>query len=129
MGLPAAKKNDQVIGVDIHMILPPTPSPVPTPVPHPFSGRLDGALSPNVNIMGAPAATVDSTATNSPSHVPIGGTFQKPPSNKGTVDQGSGSVFINGKAVARAGDPVRTCNDPNDAPMSSILATGTVYVG
>src|SRR5438874_1153590 len=109
MGSPAAKKNDQVIGVDIHFILPPTPPPVPTPVPHPFSGKLDGALSSNVRIMGKPAATKDSTATNSPSHVPIGGTFQKPPSNKGTVDQGSSSVFINGKAAARAGDPVRTC--------------------
>ncbi len=131
MGLPAAKENDQVVGVDIHIVIVPGPPPVPTPLPHPFSGMLDGDLSSDVNIMGSPAATVNSTATNSPSHIatPPGTSFQKPPADKGTVQMGSTTVLINGQGAARMGDPVMTCNDPADAPMGSIIASGTVMIG
>lgn len=133
MGQPAAKEGDKVVGVDIHIVLVPSPGgPVPTPLPHPFSGTLDGALSSDVKIEGKPAATVDSTATNSPSHIPTppGTSFQKPPADKGTVQMGSQTVKINGKAAARIGDPVKTCNDPADAPVSSIVgAPGTVMFG
>ncbi len=132
MGAPAAKKDDQVVAVDTHIVLvPAVPSPIPTPLPHPFAGKLDGGLSSDVNIEGKPAATVDSTATNSPSHVPTppGTSFQSPPSNKGTVKAGSATVKINGKAAARAGDSVETCNDPADAPVGSIVASGTVSIG
>ena len=133
MGLPAAKENDQVIGVDIHIVMVPVPlsPPVPTLLPHVFSGKLDGGLSSDVNIMGKPAATVDSTATNSPSHIPTppGVSFQSPPANKGTVMLGSQTVKINGKGAARMGDLVKTCNDPADAPVSQIIATGTVFIG
>ncbi len=132
MGLPAAKENDQVVGVDIHIVLVPSVSgTVPTPLPHPFSGKLDGDLSSDVNIMGSPAATVNSTVTNSPSHIatPPGVSFQKPPANKGTVQMGSSTVLINGQGAARMGDPVMTCNDPVDAPMGSIIASGTVFIG
>jgi uncharacterized Zn-binding protein involved in type VI secretion len=135
MGAPAAKQGDKVVGVDIHIVMVPAPpgSPVPTPLPHPFSGTLDGALSGDVKVEGKAAATVDSTATNSPSHVPTppGTSFQSPPSNKGTVSMGSTTVAINGKAAARAGDPVKTCNDPADAPVGSIVPAGggTVLIG
>ncbi len=130
MGQPAAKQGDQVIAVDIHIVMVPSPSgPVPTPLPHPFSGQLDGALSSDVNIEGQPAATKDSTATNQPSHIPQGGSFQNPPQNKGTVQMGSGMVKINGKAAARSGDTVMTCNDPSDAPVGTIIASGTVMIG
>jgi uncharacterized Zn-binding protein involved in type VI secretion len=133
MGAPAAKQGDKVVGVDIHIVMVPSPGPVPTPLPHPFSGTLDGALSGDVKVEGKAAATVDSTATNSPSHLPTppGTAFQKPPSNKGTVAMGSQTVKINGKAAARAGDPVKTCNDPADAPVSSIVPSGggTVLIG
>ncbi len=107
---PAAKKNDQIIGVDIHIVLvpaPPSPSPVPTPLPHPFVGMIDGALSSSVNIMGQPAATVDSTATNTPSHIatPPGVSFQKPPDNKATIKMGSFDVLIgNGGSGSGSGD-------------------------
>lgn len=133
MGQPAAKQNDQVIGVDTHIVMVPAPPgpPVPTPLPHVFSGKLDGGLSSDVNIMGKPAATVDSTATNSPSHIPTppGTSFQNPPANKGTVMLGSQTVKINGKGAARMGDTVKTCNDPADAPVGQIIATGTVFIG
>ena len=128
MGQPAAKEGDQVLAVDMHQIQPPGTAP-PVFVPHPFSGKLDGALSSDVKIEGKKAATKESTATNSPSHVPIGGTFVSPPANKGTVDAGSATVKINGKPAARTGDTVKTCNDPSDLPAGSIVAAGTVLVG
>jgi uncharacterized Zn-binding protein involved in type VI secretion len=31
--------------------------------------------------------------------------------------------MIGGRAVARHGDPVRTCNDPVEAPVGQIIAT------
>ena len=133
MGQPAAKKGDQITATDTHIVMvPAAPSPpVPTPLPHPFTGILDGALSSNVNIMGQPAATVGSTATNTPSHVPTppGTSFQAPPSNKGTVQLGSPTVKINGKMAARNGDTATTCNDPADLPAGTIVAVGTVLFG
>jgi uncharacterized Zn-binding protein involved in type VI secretion len=131
MGQPAAKQGDQVLAVDTHIVVVPGAPPTPTPLPHPFAGMLNGALSSDVNIMGKPAATVDSTADNSPPHIPTppGTTFQKPPANKGTVAMGSQTVKINGKAAARSGDSVRTCNDPADLPVGTIVAVGTVMIG
>jgi uncharacterized Zn-binding protein involved in type VI secretion len=128
MGQPAAKQGDRVTATDIHLIQPPGPSsPVPTPMP--FSGVIDGSLSANVNIMSMPAATVGSTCTNIPPHVPVGGTFVKPPSNKGTIIKGSATVTINGKPAARNGDTSLTCNDPVDAPVGTVVAAGTVNIG
>lgn len=130
MGLPAAKQGDKVLATDIHIQMLPTPGgPVPTPLPNPFVGTLDGGLSSDVNLEGKPAATVGSTATNTPSHIPTVGPFQKPPSNQGQIVQGSGSVFINGKPAARMGDPALTCNDPADLPAGTVLASGTVFIG
>jgi len=128
MGMPAAKKGDQVTASDMHQIQPPpTASPVFTP--HPFAGVIDGGLSSDVNIMGVAAATKDSTATNTPAHVPIGGTFVKPPSNRPTIVAGSGSVSINGKPAARNGDTAKTCNDPSDLPSGTVVAAGKVLIG
>lgn len=130
MGQPAAKNGDQIIGVDIHIIMISTPGgPVPTPLPHPFAGIIDGELSSDINIMGQPAATVGSTATNTPSHIPQGGPFQSPPSNSGTIEMGSQTVNINGKAAARMGDMATTCNDPSDLPVGTVIAAGTVLIG
>lgn len=128
MGQPAAKKGDQVTGTDTHLIQPPGTSP-PVPLPHPFSGLIDGGLSSDVNIMGMAAATVDSTATNTPSHIPQGGSFVNPPSNRATIQMGSSTVKINGKAAARSGDTAKTCNDPADAPVGTVVASGTVNIG
>jgi uncharacterized Zn-binding protein involved in type VI secretion len=130
MGQPAAKQGDQVVATDTHIVMIPSPGgPVPTPLLHPFVGQLDGSLSGDVNIEGKPAAVQGSTATNTPSHIPQGGPFQKPPSNKGTVQLGSTNVLINGKPAARNGDKVMTCNDPADLPVGTIVAAGTVLIG
>lgn len=130
MGMPAAKQDDQVLGVDTHVIMIPSPGgPIPTPIPMPFVGKLDTALSATVFIDNKPAATKGSIATNSPDHVPVGGPFQTPPTNKGTVDAGSACVMFDNQEAARMGDAVKTCNDPTDAPNGVIVASGTVLIG
>jgi uncharacterized Zn-binding protein involved in type VI secretion len=131
MGQPAAKQGDQVMATDTHIILIPAPPgpPVPTPLPHPFVGIINGSLSSDVKIMGMAAATVDSTASNTPPHIPQGGPFQSPPSNKGTIKMGSTTVKINGKMAARNGDMAMTCNDPSDLPVGTVMAVGTVLIG
>ena len=98
----AAKQGDRVVATDMHLIQPPGPV-SPILVPHPFSGIIDGSLSSDVQIMGKPAATLTSTATNTPPHVPIGGTFVKPPANRATIISGSGTVLINNKPAAVMG--------------------------
>jgi uncharacterized Zn-binding protein involved in type VI secretion len=133
MGQPAAKQGDQVTATDTHIVLVPAPPapPVPTPLPHPFIGIINEQLSNDVKIMGKPAATVGSVANNTPPHIPTppGTVFQMPPSNKGTIKVGSMTVKINGKAAARNGDTVETCNDPVDAPVGTVVAVGTVNIG
>lgn len=131
MGQPAAKQGDQITATDTHIILVPAAAgaPVPTPTPLPFVGILQSSLSTNVNIMGLPAATVGSIANNTPAHIPIGGSFSKPPSNMGKIMQGSPTVFINNQPAARNGDPAMTCNDPMDLPVGTVVAVGTVLIG
>ena len=130
MGQPAAKKNDQIMATDTHIVMIPSPGgPVPTPLPSPFMGMIDGGLSSDVNMQGQPAAVKGSTATNQPSHIPAGGPFQKPPSNQATIQMGSASVNINGKPAARNGDTAMTCNDPSDLPGGTVMAVGTVNIG
>lgn len=129
MGQPAAKQGDQIVATDTHIVMIPGTPPVPTPLPHPFMGIINGGLSSDVKIMGMPAATVDSTADNTPPHIPQGGPFQKPPSNKATIKLGSMTVKINGKMAARNGDMAMTCNDPSDMPVGKVIAVGTVMIG
>lgn len=130
--MPAAKQNDMVQAVDTHIVMVPSPGgPVPTPTPgHPFNGLISGGLSANVTVMGLPAATVGSTATNQPPHVPIGGpSFQIPPTNQATITMGSTTVLINGKGAARQGDPAQTCDDLVPLPHGQVIASGTVLIG
>ncbi len=134
MGQPAAKQGDHITAVDTHIVMvPPSPPgpPVPTPLPHPFDGIISGGLSRDVNIMGRPAATVGSTADNTPPHVPTppGTSFQNSPSNKATIQTGSPTVKINGRMAARQGDSAMTCNDPVDQPTGKVMAAGTVFIG
>jgi uncharacterized Zn-binding protein involved in type VI secretion len=127
MGQPAAKLGDKITGVDTHIII--TPSGSPVAVPLPFNGTINGGLSPDVKVNGKPAATAGSTAMNVPVHIPPGGSFQKPPSNIGTIQTGSPTVRINGKMAARAGDTATTCNDPVDLPAGTVVATSNVMIG
>jgi uncharacterized Zn-binding protein involved in type VI secretion len=129
MGMPAAKEGDRITALDTHIVIVPGAGAVP--LPHPFAGQLNGGLSKNVKIMGKAAATVGSTADNSPAHIPTapGTAFQKAPANKGTIKMGSAKVKINGKDAARMGDVAETCNDPADLPVGTVVASGTVMIG
>ncbi len=132
MGQPAAKQGDHIVATDIHIVMVPSPGgPVPTPTPHPFNGVISGDLSRDVLVAGLPAATIGSTAVNTPPHIPIGGpSFQKPPSNQGKILMGSVTVLINGKGAARNGDTAQTCNDPVDLPAGQVVsATANVLIG
>jgi uncharacterized Zn-binding protein involved in type VI secretion len=130
MGTPGAKQDDEVVGLDTHIVMIPSPAgPVPTPMPMPFVGKLSGALCTSVKIDNKPAAVKGSTAGNQPQHIPAGGPFQSPPSNQATVDAGSATVFFDGRKAARLGDVAKTCNDPADAPNGVIVAAGTVLIG
>jgi len=133
MGQNAAKQGDRIKAVDSHLVQPASGPPVATPFP--FDGPLSSGLSGNVRIGGQWAATVDSAATNTPPHPlpPPGAVFVFPPSNRGTIKQGSATVKINGKAAARNGDAAATCNDtpaqPVDLPIGKVVAIGTVRIG
>jgi uncharacterized Zn-binding protein involved in type VI secretion len=124
----AAKQGDSVLALDTHIVQPPPPA-TPVPGPYAFNGIIDGSLSSNVTIEGMPAATLGSTATNTPPHIPTGGTFVNPPTNQGTIINGSATVTINGLAAARAGDTATTCNDPVPLPVGTVEAVGTVSIG
>lgn len=134
MGQPAAKQGDQIVAIDIHIVMVPAPPgpPVPTPLPHPFNGIFNTLLSPNVNIMGRPAATMGSIATNQPPHFPMppGVSFLIPPMNQGKVVLGSQTVLINGKGTARMGDLAETCQDPTPNRAAQIIVpVSTVFIG
>jgi uncharacterized Zn-binding protein involved in type VI secretion len=129
---PAARQGDQIVALDTHIVyVPAGTTVVAMPWVHPFTGVINGALSSNVNIMKRPAATVDSTADNTPPHIPTlpGMSFQNAPRNLGKITGGSASVKINGKAAARNGDVAETCNDPEDQPVGKVVAIGSVLIG
>jgi uncharacterized Zn-binding protein involved in type VI secretion len=131
MGQPAATQGSMVVATDTHIVLIPSPGgPVPTPLPSPFSGQITGGVVASVKIMGKPAAVAGSTADNVPPHIPIGGPFQTPPPNSGTVQNGSATVLIGGKPAARNLDPAVTCDDvAPTAPKGQVIAAGTVLIG
>lgn len=129
MGQPAAKQGDTITALDIHLIQPPGPfSPVPVPG-HVFNGIIDNNLSTNVKIEGRFAAMVNSMATNTPPHIPMGGSFVIPPTNQATIIIGSVTVLINNRPAARMGDTAITCNDPAPLPVGTVIAAGTVLIG
>ena len=131
MGQPAAKQNDTIVATDKHVVIIPGSPPTTSSLPHPFMGIINKNLSSDVNIMGLAAATLDSTADNTPPHVPTppGTSFQNPPTNLGTIKVVSQTVKINGKGAARNGDKADTCNDPADDRVGTVVATGTVLIG
>jgi uncharacterized Zn-binding protein involved in type VI secretion len=130
MGQAAAKAGDRITATDTHIVLVVEgPDVVPTPEELPFAGIIDSGLSANVMVQGFAAATVGSGATNTPPHIPEGGSFQVPPTNQATIVRGSATVQINGKPAARMNDTAQTCNDPVPEPIGQVVAAGTVMMG
>jgi uncharacterized Zn-binding protein involved in type VI secretion len=127
MGKLAAKQGDRITGDDKHTVM--LPNGATPQQPFPFNGIINGKISFNVYINGQPAATVDSTAINSPPHIPTSGAFVNPPSNQATIKMGSGTVKINGNAAARHGDLAETCSELPVPPGQVVVTTGTVNIG
>ncbi|HSQ29832.1 MAG TPA: PAAR domain-containing protein [Gemmatimonadaceae bacterium] len=134
MGRPAAKKDDRITADDNHLIREQVGSVVTQkPLNLHFNGFIDGGLSSNVMINGKPAARMHSTATNNPKHelqLLPNQSFVAPPSNQGTITDGSGSVRINGQPAARDGDPAETCHDlPGAAGKVVVAGNASVRIG
>lgn len=115
--IPAAKHLDPLLGIDIHIIQPPPPAP-PLPIPHPHIGIIMDPfdylplLGSTVTIFGLHRAQAGTAGQPiPPSHIPLGGTFIKPPGNEGEVFMGSNTVTIDGDAATYLGLPVLTCQD------------------
>jgi uncharacterized Zn-binding protein involved in type VI secretion len=125
--------GDKITATDIHIILIPAPPgpPIPTPLPHPFVGTIDTGCVTTVMIAGQPAAVVGAGATNTPPHIPQGGPFSVPPTNRATIMSGSPTVMIGGKPAARMGDTAITCDDVAPAAPKGIVAgtAATVLIG
>lgn len=144
MGEPAAKKDDKIVtdGTSKVWVQPPgTPPPAPKDVTFDYEGPIDNIFSSNVYIMGKPAATVGSTATNSippniQSKVTSVGTVINIVNNTATITTGSSTVYINGKKAVRNEDKAKTWNYPspsagseNELENANVKATGSVYMG
>jgi uncharacterized Zn-binding protein involved in type VI secretion len=131
----AAKKGDRIVANDIHTVMVPSAAgETPVKAIHPFNGSIDRDLSPNVNILGSPAATTDSTASDSrhlqlPPLPPNGTHFLVTPENRGKTTNGSASVRINGRPAARNGDAAKTCDESSAQPTGTVVAGGSVLVG
>jgi uncharacterized Zn-binding protein involved in type VI secretion len=115
MGMSAAKHTDMIVGMDMHMILPPPPAP-PVMVPHPVAGMImdpadyaPGACTVYVN--GLPRARAGNLCMMIPPHIPIGGMFMKPPLSEVEIYQGSSSVTADGEALSALNHQVLGCHD------------------
>jgi RHS repeat-associated protein len=134
----ASKWFDPVLGVDIHIILVPSPAgPVPTPLPNPFVGMVYdpagmafsigfGAATGGVSftlVNGLPVTNTGTGATNKMTmpHLPVPGPFQKPPADSADLMFGGLHVQFGGSHVVRLGDMALSCNDPVEMPVSTVL--------
>lgn len=130
MSKPVAKALDQVQATDTHIVLLPGPAgTTPTPMPFAFAGIVDGALSDNVYAERRAVAVDGSTASNTPVHVPVGGSFQLPPSNQAVIIASSATVFANNKPIARHDDKAQTCDDVSTQPGGKVIANASVHAG
>ena len=128
----ASKHFDPVMGVDIHIVLIPTPAgPVPTPLPHPFIGMvidpMDYApfIGATVMVNSIPRGVAGSAGKNIPSHIPMGGPFQKPPGNECENFMGSSTVLADGEPLSFLGLPVLSCHDIGMPPPPRPKKKGT----
>lgn len=136
----AAKFGDLVTGVDLHMVMVPTPAgPVPTPLPHPFIGVVFDPLGAAIGAgIGAVFGGGGPVLINS---LPVGNTgigvrgiphFPTPPGvafapndipdNSGVIVTGSKTVHMAGTSAGRLTSLVASCNFPLNLPTSVCLA-------
>ncbi len=130
MGKPAAKKLDKILSVtpgDVHIIIPPTGTPVP--VPHPCTSIIKDEVADSVKVSGQPGAVKGSISKHTPPHIPQGGTFSNPPSNKGEIFlTTSKQVFFEDREAAVLGDTAKMCADPADQPVGKVVGTAATVL-
>ena len=131
----AAKFGDPVVGVDVHLVLVPTPAGlVPTPLPHPFVGVVFDPLGAAVGsamaggltfVNGMPVANTGMNVRGIP-HIPTppGVSFAPNdiPGNHGTIVTGSKTVHMAGGSAARRMSMVSSCGFPLNLPTSVCMA-------
>src|SRR5690606_24221522 len=139
----AAKHLDPIVGVDVHIILIPTPAgPVPTPIPNPYVGMVFDPfdylpfLGATVYINGLPRAQAGTGGIALVPHLPLGGPFgPPPPTNESEVFMGSSTVAVDGDAQSHLGLPVLSCQSvgmpppfrpKGSPPKSMVLPTSLV---
>jgi RHS repeat-associated protein len=133
---------DPVLGVDIHIVLVPTPAgPVPTPVPMPFVGMVfdpvglaigaaigmaTGGGPGLVLVNSMPVTNAGTNVTNmlTMPHLPVPGVaFAKGlPGNDAELFFGSLNVNLAGSLGVRLGEIALSCSDPVRLPTSVVLA-------
>lgn len=121
--MPAVKAMDPVMGVDIHIVLIPTPAgPVPTPLPHPFVGMMFDPMDflpfvgATVKVNAMPRCIAGSCGKAIPPHIPMGGPFQMPPSSECEAFMGSATVLMDGDAATFTALPVLSRSDVGMIP-------------
>lgn len=133
---------DPVLGVDIHIVLVPTPAgPVPTPVPMPFVGMVFDPVGLAVGaaigmaagggpglvlVNSMPVTNAGTNVTNmlTMPHLPVPGVaFAKGlPGNDAELFFGSLNVNLAGSLGVRLGEIALSCSDPVRLPTSVVLA-------
>ncbi|MCP2729242.1 PAAR domain-containing protein [Limnofasciculus baicalensis] len=142
MSQPAARQGDLVTTNCNHQVKgqppgAPLPPPVVAQLPHPFTAIIDQNLSTNVKIGGKFVALKGSKGKAQahpplppPGTAPLG--YVNPPNNEFEIMEGSGSVNIEGKPVARIGDKVKTCSEippPHGVIAAGVGVPGNVFIG
>ncbi|TAM54763.1 MAG: hypothetical protein EPN57_04475 [Paraburkholderia sp.] len=130
MGQRIAKAGDGIGPVmDTHTIIN-TITGATQPQECPFNGNFNpGTLESNVKVNGNPVATIESKVNNLIVHVPLPSyTFVSAPSNIGEITSCSVNVKVNGKKVAKAGDPCSTCTEVPQSPAPQVEVRNPVNV-
>ncbi|GEQ86163.1 type IV secretion protein Rhs [Patiriisocius marinistellae] len=119
--MPSNKHLDPVLGVDIHIVMIPSPAgPIPTPLPHPFVGMILDPMD-YVPVIGATVMVNKKPRGNSGTagmlgskvHIPMGGPFMM----AATIGHdsanffGSNRVNADGSYLSASGFMVMSCND------------------
>jgi len=129
MGAPAAVLGDRITATcSIHLVPnPASGAPQPGP-PMPFSAPVTAGTCATVQVGGTPVVVVGAQGRCTPPQVGLhpSDPFTAPPTQLGTVVQGSTTVLAGGAPVARSGDPCVACGMPG-ATLTGTAAT--VQVG
>jgi uncharacterized Zn-binding protein involved in type VI secretion len=133
MKQPIAKNGDGIGPVmDAHTVLN-TVTSVTQQLQFPFNGNFNPAtLESKVRVNGNAVATINSEVINTPLHVPPPScSFTSPPSNIGEIVSCNVKVLVNGKKVAKAKDPCRTCTEVPQTPGPEVVVRNEapVYIG